>query len=105
MIYFPSSGRQNYSTSYWKVRCRKPLEVRRAYLIGCVPNITGSGSFLQPQATITNLLLRMAIDIRTSELKSPIDVAEYLFRRLYEVGIRGIHGVPGDYNLVILICC
>ena len=42
----------------------------------------------------------MATDIRTSELKSPIDVAEYLFRRLHEVGVRGVHGVPGDYNLV-----
>ena len=42
----------------------------------------------------------MATDIRTSELKSPVDVAEYLFRRLFEVGVRGVHGVPGDYNLV-----
>ncbi len=42
----------------------------------------------------------MATDIRTSELKDPIDVAEYLFRRLHEVGVRGVHGVPGDYNLV-----
>ena len=42
----------------------------------------------------------MASDIRTSELKSPIDVAEYLFRRLHEVGVCGVHGVPGDYNLV-----
>lgn len=42
----------------------------------------------------------MATDIRTSELKSPIDVAEYLFRRLHEVGVRGVHGVPGDFNLV-----
>ncbi len=42
----------------------------------------------------------MATDIRTSELKSPVDVAEYLFRRLHEVGVRGVHGVPGDYNLV-----
>ncbi|KAL8716886.1 MAG: hypothetical protein Q9225_005820 [Loekoesia sp. 1 TL-2023] len=44
----------------------------------------------------------MASDIRTSELKNPIDVAEYLFRRLHEVGIRGVHGIPGDYNLVAL---
>ncbi|KAL8844398.1 MAG: hypothetical protein Q9205_001217 [Flavoplaca limonia] len=44
----------------------------------------------------------MASDIRTSELKEPVDVAEYLFRRLHQVGIRGIHGVPGDYNLVAL---
>lgn len=43
----------------------------------------------------------MASDIRTSELKEPVDVAEYLFRRLHEVGIRGVHGVPGDYNLVL----
>ncbi len=43
----------------------------------------------------------MATDIRTSELKSPVDIAEYLFRRLHEVGVRGVHGVPGDFNLVI----
>ncbi|TID13912.1 pyruvate decarboxylase [Venturia nashicola] len=44
----------------------------------------------------------MATDIRTNELKEPVDVAEYLFRRLHEVGVRSIHGVPGDYNLVAL---
>ncbi|KAF2096870.1 pyruvate decarboxylase [Rhizodiscina lignyota] len=44
----------------------------------------------------------MATDIRTAELKEPVDVAEYLFRRLKEVGIKSIHGVPGDYNLVAL---
>ncbi|KAL9128367.1 MAG: hypothetical protein Q9217_002946 [Psora testacea] len=44
----------------------------------------------------------MATDIRTSELKTPVDVAEYLFSRLYQVGVRGVHGVPGDYNLVAL---
>lgn len=42
----------------------------------------------------------MASDIRSSELKDPVDVAEYLFRRLHEVGVRSVHGVPGDYNLV-----
>ena len=26
----------------------------------------------------------------------------YLFRRLHEIGIRGVHGVPGDYNLIAL---
>ncbi|MCJ1318554.1 Pyruvate decarboxylase 1 [Xylographa vitiligo] len=41
----------------------------------------------------------MATDIRTSELKTPVDVAEYLFRRLHEVGVRSVHGLPGDYNL------
>lgn len=41
-------------------------------------------------------------DIRTSALKTPVDVAEYLFTRLHQVGVRSVHGVPGDYNLVAL---
>lgn len=41
-------------------------------------------------------------DYRTSALKSPVDVAEYLFRRLLQMGVRSVHGVPGDYNLVAL---
>ncbi|OJJ85603.1 alpha-keto acid decarboxylase family protein [Aspergillus glaucus CBS 516.65] len=44
----------------------------------------------------------MATDIYTRELRQPVDVAEYLFRRLKEVGVRSVHGVPGDYNLVAL---
>lgn len=31
-----------------------------------------------------------------------IQIVEYLFKRLYELGIRAVHGVPGDYNLVAL---
>ncbi|KAH7231460.1 hypothetical protein FSOLCH5_003632 [Fusarium solani] len=31
-----------------------------------------------------------------------IDLAEYLFRRLAELGLGSIHGVPGDYNLTAL---
>jgi pyruvate decarboxylase len=38
----------------------------------------------------------------SEELQTPIDVAEYLFRRLHEVGVRSVHGLPGDYNLVAL---
>jgi pyruvate decarboxylase len=38
-------------------------------------------------------------DIRTKELRQPIDVAEYLFRRLHEVGVRAVHGVPGTIYL------
>jgi pyruvate decarboxylase len=41
-------------------------------------------------------------DIRVSGLKKPIAVVEYLYRRLHEVGVRSVHGVPGDYNLVAL---
>ncbi|KAM3453076.1 hypothetical protein MY3296_004003 [Beauveria thailandica] len=31
-----------------------------------------------------------------------ITVAEYLFQRLSQLGVRSIHGVPGDYNLPLL---
>lgn len=44
----------------------------------------------------------MTSDLRSQEIKNPIDVAEYLFRRLQQVGVESIHGVPGDYNLVAL---
>ncbi|KAG9249143.1 thiamine diphosphate-binding protein [Calycina marina] len=44
----------------------------------------------------------MATDIRLSSLKEPVDVAEYLFIRLHQMGVRSIHGVPGDFNLVAL---
>ena len=42
----------------------------------------------------------MVLDIRTSSLEQPVDLGHYLFARLYEVGVRAVHGVPGDYNLV-----
>lgn len=44
----------------------------------------------------------MATDIRTSELKEPVDVVVYLFTRLKQMGIDSVHGVPGDFNLVAL---
>ena len=44
----------------------------------------------------------MALDIRERGLTKPIAVAEYIFKRLHEIGIRSIHGVPGDFNLVAL---
>ncbi|KAL4937045.1 hypothetical protein BDV06DRAFT_216188 [Aspergillus oleicola] len=31
-----------------------------------------------------------------------VDLAKYLFTRLYQLGIRHIHGVPSDYNLAAL---
>lgn len=37
----------------------------------------------------------MPNDIATRELREPVDIAEYLFRRLHQVGIRSVHGVPG----------
>lgn len=29
-----------------------------------------------------------------------VELVEYLFRRLHQLGIRSVHGVPGDYNLL-----
>lgn len=31
-----------------------------------------------------------------------IDLAEYLFTRLFQLGARSVHGVAGDYNLCAL---
>lgn len=42
------------------------------------------------------------MDIITQNLKKPVDVAEYLFTRLHQMGVRSVHGLPGDYNLVAL---
>lgn len=39
---------------------------------------------------------------RDQLLTKPVAVSEYLFRRLYEIGIRSVHGLPGDFNLVAL---
>lgn len=39
---------------------------------------------------------------RVMGLDKPVDVAEYLFTRLHQLGVRSVHGVPGDYNLVAL---
>ncbi|UKZ47791.1 hypothetical protein TrVGV298_002020 [Trichoderma virens] len=36
------------------------------------------------------------------EDQGKIDLAEYLFKRLIELGLGSVHGVPGDYNLTVL---
>jgi len=33
---------------------------------------------------------------------SEITVVEYLYKRLHQLGVRSVHGVPGDFNLVAL---
>ncbi|KAL2127889.1 hypothetical protein VTI74DRAFT_10018 [Chaetomium olivicolor] len=40
--------------------------------------------------------------IREEALQKPITVSEYLFTRLHQIGIRSVHGLPGDFNLVAL---
>ncbi|MCJ1476826.1 Pyruvate decarboxylase 1 [Lambiella insularis] len=45
----------------------------------------------------------MLVDVPTAlPMGRTVPLVEYLFTRLYQLGIRGIHGVPGDYNLVSL---
>lgn len=41
-------------------------------------------------------------DYRLDSLEEPVDVAKYLFTRLHQVGIKSVHGLPGDYNLASL---
>lgn len=77
---------------------RVPFGIGKA--VEAVPIIFSQFPAFSNSDHVRSALYTMATDIRTSELKSPIDVAEYLFRRLYEVGVRGVHGVPGDFNLV-----
>jgi pyruvate decarboxylase len=33
---------------------------------------------------------------------SKIEIAAYIFKRLHQLGVHSIQGVPGDYNLVAL---
>lgn len=42
-------------------------------------------------------------DIETKELRQPVDVATYLFTRLHQMGIRSIHGVPGEFDYYFLL--
>lgn len=37
-----------------------------------------------------------------SQFQKPLELALYLFRRLRQLGIQSLHGVPGDYNLKLL---
>ncbi|KAJ5155140.1 hypothetical protein N7492_007943 [Penicillium capsulatum] len=44
----------------------------------------------------------MVITTAHPKCQVPIDLAEYLFRRVKQVGVDSVHGVPGDFNLVSL---
>ncbi|KIX00392.1 uncharacterized protein Z518_10531 [Rhinocladiella mackenziei CBS 650.93] len=37
-----------------------------------------------------------------SELKEPVSLAHYIWTRIHQLGVRSVHGVPGDYNLNLL---
>jgi len=44
---------------------------------------------------------RFENDLDSDNMSSPVTVAHYLFTRLRQLGIIALHGVPGDYNLVL----
>ena len=52
----------------------------------------------EPQHFYLSQLFRLS----TSTWQPKSTSAEYLFTRLHQLGVRGIHGVPGDYNLTAL---
>lgn len=37
-----------------------------------------------------------------TKMSDQIDLTDFLFRRLHQIGVRSVHGVPGDYNLTAL---
>ena len=37
-----------------------------------------------------------------SSKPTEISLGAYLVKRLHQFGVRGVHGVPGDFNLVLL---
>lgn len=66
--------------------------------------------FLVSSITFQLLFVSLAFamttnEIVTRELKKPITVAEYLFHRLHEVGVRSVHGVPGELPTTSLASC
>lgn len=68
-----------------------------------IPGFTALGELILRTITIFLISIvidkpirhTMASDIITRELKQPINLVEYLYRRLHEVGVRSVHGVPG----------
>lgn len=45
---------------------------------------------------------RLHAHLRNIMSRNTVNIAEYLFTRLYQLGVKDLHGVPGDFNLVAL---
>jgi len=79
------------------------IPAHRLYKLSCFSSTLRAIQILFPPRVNQ---YQMRSDIRTSELKSPVDIAHYLFTRLYQLGIRSIQGVPGRCSLTsIIITC
>jgi hypothetical protein len=60
-----------------------------------------------PQRPINSLPVRLHLVIQfvitaVTMSSQKVNIAEYLFNRLYQLGVKDLHGVPGDFNLVAL---
>lgn len=49
----------------------------------------------------------MATDIASKELRTPVNVVDYLYQRLHQMGIRDVHGVPGkalfNFSMIVIL--
>ena len=69
----------------------------------CLPwKYTTKSFYSQNKFSHKSTMSSKPADIRTAELHEPVDIAEYLFTRLKQIGCGSVHGVPGDFNLVAL---
>lgn len=91
--YIPSQSHQE-STSFPSIELSR---VGIALALPCLALLIGH---LCPYNHLT--MASQATDIRTASLQEPVDVAEYLFTRLKQIGCQSVHGLPGDFNLVAL---
>jgi hypothetical protein len=60
-----------------------------------------------PQIFIISLRSRLLLVLQfviTAFIMSSqkVNIAEYLFTRLHQLGVKDLHGVPGDFNLIAL---
>ncbi|EEH40457.2 pyruvate decarboxylase [Paracoccidioides lutzii Pb01] len=65
-------------------------------------NVPRLEAFEGPTANAAGANVVKEVSDVSNGVSNSMDLAEYLFRRLHELGIRSVHGVPGDYNLVAL---
>jgi hypothetical protein len=79
---------------------RKAIGIQNAHLVKTVSRKRPTPDLLLCEFGII-IILPMEADICTSALQTPVDLAEYLFKRLYQLGVRVIQGVPGVYILYL----
>lgn len=54
------------------------------------------------QKLLDMLLVSESLTTTSTMSSQKVNIAEYLFTRLHQLGVKDLHGVPGDFNLVAL---